>query len=377
MVGAMQIAQTMNLSSPDFWSQIHELEDHPLFLKLHQPDPVAGRVIRILPRPVLAPLPASIPSQIRIDEVDDLLEDHATIMEGLRRLGEDRFQALFFGESGVTAAEIAQEAGLTADQVKRFLRGVIDRVQMVDAMGAGKGLPASIPGIPARELLASITREGNRLTITHLVQRRRYDIDERRLQELVSAQRLDPEEIAALPALRRNLEQINLRLNLLTGLVETALAAQKDYLLTGNSDHLVALEVTEAAGELGIDPGWASRLLRDKWLNIEGSDIPLRSLYITRRQLARRRGIRALALLLDRAAKSITANESPRLPSDRELAAQLAAEHRIKASRRTVALWRKELQEKSTAANNREEKPVGSSSLNGLPLSAGTRSAVQ
>jgi len=328
----MRISQTLRAGRTDFWEEVRRLEESPLFLTLAQPGARGRRSVRIVPRRTAYFLehynrPAKDPG-----DVEALLEGLGPLVERVRALGVERFAALFLSEVPVSLEEQAEITGLTLEELRIFRERVIDKVFVAGIFEQGSG-PASVEA-RAYERIGRFAVVAGTVRFEPFLERRRYEIDEALVAERIRSGLITGAEAQEVKQLLRTLGFVNLRLDLFHQVAELITLRQAPYMRSGREDDLALLEEAEAAEILGVHPSWLCRLLQGRGALTPWGEKALRFFFVAGKTIRRRRGKEALAELLRSSA-------GPR--SDADLSRLLLERTGIRAARRTINVWRREI----------------------------------
>lgn len=326
----LRLSQFLEKPEGDFWEAVREIEEDPLFFKIVSLLMGKKKAVKVIPRKTCHFIrEGEVPSTAGFD-VESLLQGKEDFISKIRLLGKEKFVACFLGEEYFTIPEIAEMTGLSIEEVADFRKKVIDELVLSD-LATGVQEPVYSGAEPSYEVAATVRiRDGNpEVDFCH--ERRRYEIDYECFSQLLSGNLISNRERGKLEVLRKKMEMINFRLNLIARVVEAVVLAQKSFILSGSEEEIRPLEEKELARELGIHPSWLCRVLKNRCVATPSGKKPLGSFFITRRTLRKRLGRRLIAELL-----------KEKDYSDRELTAILFEKHKIKAARRTVNSWRLE-----------------------------------
>ncbi|MCD6309623.1 MAG: hypothetical protein J7M18_02850 [Candidatus Eremiobacteraeota bacterium] len=332
----MVVSQFMHLSSGDFWSLVRDLEEDPLFIKLYGSPEQESKAIRINPRRFHLRLDEGIKTRESgwQAQVEILLFGREKFLEKLKAIGRDRFVSLFLsGDASVL--EISEATGLSVDEIREFQDKVLDRIFIQDQFSPEPLLPPA----DKYEIIGIVEVQDGIPVFQPIQEKERYSLNSDTLDEMVNRGILTEEEISRLPDILRKINLVNLRTNLVSTIGAYLVDVQKSFLLTGDEKKMEVMEGKDLASKLDIDPSWLSRLIRGKMIRTPVGIIPLRKFFLTRRNARKRQGKELLAKLLQ--------TYPGKRPSDRILAEELKKQYNLNVSRRTVNLWRKEMEEEN------------------------------
>ncbi len=339
----MQMSVILEKPGEDFWSTVREIENSEIFLKLHQMDK-SRKVISIIPIKRFIPLSdVPVPDTSSLIDNEVSLEGFEEIVSRIRRLGQDRFRCFFIDGEG-TNGEVAEILGVAPDLVRQFRHRIIDRVQLIDAV-TGNSPSLKHPRTRRNgEVTAEVIISNGKVHVDYSRHRNRYRINEDRLSELIEKRHLTDKELSQYKKIRRQMDWINFRFDLLYRVVKQTVEHQEDYLEDDDPRKLKVLEIRDLARELGVDPSWVSRLIRDKYIRIRGRALKLRELFISSREMKKRMGKMLLKKVLLRQKERLEKKIINRPYSDQALTNQLRGEFSLKVTRRSVNNWRREIE---------------------------------
>lgn len=329
----MKMAVYLEAQPGDFWKLVRDIEEDPLFKKLHSPERSAYKVIKIIPRRRFISLDAARAAAPPDSDIEEILSGKEEILEKLKKTGKEKFIS-FFLEEGVTEAEIEELTGLSSRQIKKFRKEVVDRIVIKDIFSDIP--PAFEKETGAREVAAEIKVSGDKIAVDYAYEKKRYEIDEGRIEELYKEGYITQKEMEKFFSLLKKFQWINLRFDIVRSVVDEIARVQRKYILSGNSLDIVSFEGKDIAGSLGIDPSWLSRVIKDRFIKVENKEIPLRNFLLTKRELAKIHGKLFLKDILDNF-------KAPGRLTDERICKILNEKYNLKIARRTVNQWRSEL----------------------------------
>jgi DNA-directed RNA polymerase specialized sigma54-like protein len=231
---------------------------------------------------------------------------------------------------------------IPVDSVEEFRNAVIDKVHIADAFSVHIKAKASSPLTDA-EIIAELYISGNSVQIIFSRDRQRYLLNDRKFEELIDKGGLSPQEAKQARILKIQLEQVNRRFNLLNSIVEDAVTKQSAFIKTSDKSRLVIMEAKKTAEALAVHPSWISRLIKGKYLKIRGRLFPLRDLFISQRELKKKKAKVFLEKLIAEESADIKAGRLACSYSDATITRLLFSRYKVKATRRTVNNWRREI----------------------------------
>jgi hypothetical protein len=324
-LGGMKLARLLSLPEREFAENVRKLEEDPLFHTLRE-----AAVVSLVPYPGARFGERRYPGlELRAspDGFSDLLSEDGELLSLITRIGREMFEEHFLGEEAVSAENCARSTGLSLGEVVK-LRAFVDRVYIQGEFSlpeqpaarertyspvAGIGLDGVIP------VLEFFHRE---------IWKGRYKIDAGRLSLLSSS--LPRPEARRLEQFARELQFLDQRKTTFYRTLEAIIAAQTDYLVTGDSGRLKPLTQRAVAARIGAGPSVLNRIVSGKSVRLpSGLDIPIKALMPSAKSLLRER-LRDVAL-----ASPGLSDESLRLEINRLCGATL--------SRRSITQYRNEL----------------------------------
>jgi len=337
----MQFSLFIERTGENFWETIKKIENSGIFRKLHG---MTGdtRVIRIQPIKKYIPVEESaFPVAETINEVESLLSGREDFLEKIKKIGPDNFRYYFMDGEG-TNAEIADILNVPAEAVAEFRKSVIDKVHIADAFSVNIRAKSSSPMNDA-EVVAELYVTQKNIQIIYSRDRQRYHLDERKFESILEYGSLSASEIKQARNLKTLIEQVNRRFNLLNRIVDDVVSRQAAFIRTGDETKLIVLEGKKIAEDLQIHPSWVSRLIKSKYIKHRGRLLPLRDLFISKRELSKQNAKYFMEKLLEEEAVDIKAGRLSHPYSDATVTRLLFNRYRVKATRRTVNNWRREL----------------------------------
>lgn len=333
MAVAMKMAVYLEAPPLDFWKMVRKLEEDPLFRKLHSPARSEYKVIKIIPRRRFISLDTARAAAPPDSDIEEILSGKEEILKKLEKIGKEKFIS-FFLEEGVTEAEIKELTDLSSQQIKKFREEVVDRIVIKDIFSDIP--PALKKETGAREVAAEIKVSDDKIAVDYAYEKKRYEIDEGRIEELYKNGYISRKEMEKFFSLLKKFHWINLRFDLVRSVVDEIVRVQRKYILSGNSLDLVSFEGRAVAENLGIDPSWLSRVIKDRFIKVEKKEIPLRNFLLTKRELAKIQGKLFLKDILDNF-------KDPGRLTDERICRILNEKYNLKVARRTVNQWRSEI----------------------------------
>lgn len=321
--GAIKLARLLAMPEREFEARVRKLEADPLFARL-----IEARAVRV--ESYAARLAARMPEGRELSASSEglsaLLDGRSGLVELIRRVGQERFEEFFLGESAVSDERRAEACGLTREEVLS-LRELVDRAYIQAELQE----PAAAAPAKVFSAVASIELDEGRPVIAFFhreIWKGRYRLDGGKLAAL--RQSLPMPGARRLDRLVRQLELLDRRKTILYRALEALLDLQRGYLASGDPSERRPLTQAAVAQRLGVAPSFLNRLVSNKCVRLPwGLEAPLKALMPSRKRL-----------LLDRVDELASAN--PAL-SDERLRGEVARRFGARLSRRSIAQYRKDL----------------------------------
>lgn len=330
--GAMKLARLLEMSEREFEARVRQLEANPLFPRL-----LEARAVKI--EPYAARFAARKPDGRELsmsgEGLSGLLDGRASLVDVIRRIGQDNFEEFFLGDINLPDERRADACALSLEEVRQ-LRELVDRVYIqgeleTPSVGAPVTTYSSVAGVELEEgmpVIAFFSRE---------IWKGRYRLDGSRLAGL--RQSVPLAEARRLDRLVCQLELLDRRKSTLYRVLEALLDLQRDYLVSGDPSARRPLTQLSVAKRLDVSPSVLNRLISNKSIRLPwGFEAPMKVLMPS-----------AKRLLLDRFDE--VASSHPTL-SDERLRGEIARRFGARLSRRSVAQYRKELGLPAAAQRN-------------------------
>lgn len=319
----MKLARLLEMPEREFEARVRRLEGNPLFSRL-----VETRAVRIerYSARFAARKPDGRELSMSGEGLSSLLDGRTGLVELVQRIGQERFEEFFLGESSISDERRAEACGISPEEV-RSLRELVDRAYIhAELQGPAVAAPAKVYSAVAgveldegRPVIAFFHRE---------IWKGCYRLDGGRLAAL--RQSLPLAGARRLDRLVCQIELLDRRKSTLYRALEALLELQRDYLASSNPSARKPLTQTAVARRLDIAPSILNRLVSNKCIRLPwGLEAPMNALMPSRKRL-----------LLDRIDELATAN--PGL-SDERLRGEVARCFGARLSRRSIAQYRKDL----------------------------------
>lgn len=324
--GAMRMARLLEMPERELEGRVRELEQDALFGRL-----VDFRVISVQPIPEARFAARRFAGrELRAsssDELPELIDGNGDLALLMGRIGQERFEACFLRDEGLSDQDRSRECGISLDEARR-LRELVDRLYV---QAEFESPSSNAPPLKFVSAVGGIEIERGIPVLGFFhrdVWKCRYKIDEElRLRTLES---MPPAEARRAEGLLRELEFLDRRKSTLYRVLEALLEAQSDFLVSKDPGRRKALTQRSLAAKLDISPSVLNRLISNKAVQLPwGLEAPLKALLPSGKTLLRDR-LYALAM------------EHQEL-SDEGLRGAIERLHGVQLSRRSVAQYRKEL----------------------------------
>lgn len=337
----IHLSNYLEKSWRDFWKMVREVEDSSVFRKIHR---FSGenRAIKIKPIRKFIPVPDSPVAEPGMVDVETLLRGQEKVLDKIREIGRDKF-AYYFLEGEGTDSEVAQVFNIPVENVREFRSGIIDKIQLVDAISDHITVRSTASPPLHLEISAELYPLKREIQIDFTRYRTRYIIEESEIINLHKEGKLTFNEIREFNKLKQRMNWINLRFNLINQVIEKAVAVQTSYLLSNDETKLKIFHIGDVSDKLNVDISWISRLIKGKYLKIRGKLLPLRSLFISGRELQKRKGKRLMRIVLEEERERLKEGSLPQPFSDENVRLIILNRYNYKVTRRTINNWRWEL----------------------------------
>jgi len=326
--GQLKLAQLSSMSEAEFAKTQEELESSRVFLLLK-----AAGVIHSSEFPharFAAKQFAGYGVRLSVASgVPALIDGNGEVVGLIQRIGQEKFEACFLkGETSDVAA--AEECDITLGQTQQ-LRDFVNKVYIQ----AEFEHPGTEPAVPAQaySAVAGISVENGRPVLSFFhreIWKGQYAVNQQKLAEYLNAISDDDKKKAE--SLVGKLEFLERRKTTLYRLLELLLGKQAVYLMSGEPKDRKPLTQRELARDIGVDASVLNRLVSNKSVQLPwGLEAPLMTLIPSAKDIAKE----LLCGLME---------TNPGLTDDR-LRQLLEEKHAVTISRRSVAQYRKELEQ--------------------------------
>lgn len=346
MQAGMQIATYLEKSGVDFWRLAREIENSKIFKKLHdvRVNDSSDRLIKVSTlKRYLAPIHREKVPNLDKFNLEMLFQGYGkNIYKRVNDMGKDKFVYYFLERQG-TDAELCQLLNLSREEITSF-RSEFNYQAQFNCRYIQSDNDESVVEKRSRwEIAAEVIADNKSVKVIFPYQTPRYLIDKKKIYSMITSGVLSAEEVREFYKLRRHLDGINLRVELLEKVIRAAVKRQGEFLRSGDKQNLKVFEVSKLSKKIEVDSSWISRIIQDKLIKVGKKIIKLRDLFITQRQLAKQKGENLLKLVLKRQDERLKAGFIRRTYSDEEVRQQLLNQYNFKISRRTINNWRKEI----------------------------------
>lgn len=316
----IRLAECLELSDKIFIYLIKGVESHPLFKQLYEPLHEEERIVsrKSFFQTRLSPVFYKFVKSLYGSNKYVL-----NIKKIIQVLGYERFEYFFlYNESHLSSAQIAANCGLGITEVMEMQR-YLDHLYVP----SGK-----IGEVKCEKYLTPSGNEDERLILfvySPAFARGAYAINYQRLA-LMSKQ-LSTEDMRTLKRIVRTLEIINLRMVIVHKLICRLLMHQKEFCLSGDTHLRVPLRQVEIARELQLDTSIICRAIRKRSIVVNRRTMALKDFLPSRKQVV-------LRMLHD------IIQQEKRVATDEMLRKKLFAQYRINVSRRSISMYRKQME---------------------------------
>ncbi|OGR85165.1 MAG: hypothetical protein A2901_02660 [Elusimicrobia bacterium RIFCSPLOWO2_01_FULL_54_10] len=339
LIYRLNFAAILNTPEAEFARLIADLERDPFVQKLLHPASAAQKILskKRFPNARLSS------SFYEIDEervrgaagqvdVQGLLSSHKGMTHLIKKIGQENFEKHFLYREGAESPEAAAQAcGITVQDAQNLSSFLLDlSVQSEFAH------PSSISpeGSLHYTLVARVSLDDGKPVIEYLsphLARGRYMINRDRIPELKKS--LSGDEKKKLKDILSRIDWINLRQDTLQKAINSWVMSQGSYLKSGEPSAQLPFTQKDLAAQLKLSRSTVSRALYGKSVLLPWRDEkPLKDLFLNKRETA--------ILRIGEILSGLPEAERKRM-SDEKLAELLKKKSGIKASRRSVNLYRR------------------------------------
>jgi hypothetical protein len=339
MMGAMKLAEFMNLSQKDYGELIEEIENSLLFKKLMRPGKFTSPEDRIvsyrkfpgthLTKRYFSELNLSITPDRSSSNLDSLIEKGKDVTSLIKDLGIDKFKKYFLeARPGIGLEEIAGDCQLSLEEVKKIN-------SFLDTFYIQSEFDHSDENEQVNRItfstVASIEETEKGFSLGYFSRdfvKGRYSINYEKFAELRKSGNLDKKEVKAIESLFNKLRLINTREGTLYKIIQSIIEIQKDYLKSGDPQDLKPFTQLSLSEKIEVGPSMVSRAIRRKAVATpKGGEIPLKFFFPSRKEV--------LKMLI----KEIIEGEN-RPHSDQRIKEKLKKDYKVSLSRRSVREYR-------------------------------------
>ena len=265
-------------------------------------------------------------------DVERFLAGHRGMTDLIRRIGRENFEKYFlYREGPESLEETAQACGISAREARDIASLILDLSIQSEFF-----YPSSLPveGEVRYTLVARIGIEKGKPVILYLsphMASGRYMINRERLPALKKT--LSRDEKKKLTEVLSKIEWINLRQDTLQKAINAWVVRQDAYLRSGEPSAQAPYTQKDLSEEIKLAPSTVSRCVFGKSVILPwGDEKPLKNLFFSKRGTA----IHRIGEILS----NLSESERDKI-SDERLGRMLFDKYRIKASRRSVNLYRR------------------------------------
>lgn len=270
----IKLARLLELHESAFESRVREIEADPLFRRLSE----AG-ILSVEPmKHVRFAARALDGRHMRAsdDSLGELLDGDSSFAKLMKKVGQERFEASFLGEAGLSDADRAAACGISQAEACS-LREFMDRLYVRSEFDYAEDRSAPVTVYSS---VAGITLEGGCPVLAFFnreVWKGRYRMDQERYLELKAT--LPPRQAAQMEQFMCQVNLLAFRQTTLHRVLEALIEAQSAYLKTGDPDQRVPLTQRAVAARLGVSPSVLNQLIANKSVELPWRfEIPLRAL---------------------------------------------------------------------------------------------------
>lgn len=344
LIARLRFSHVLTLSEKEFAKMISEIESDPLFQKLIYPKDSGLKAVfkRRVPHQRMSQSFFDVKEEISAGsegvDVEKILAQHKGVVDLIRRIGQDLFEKHFLYKEGAESIEsIAQTCGISAADVVQ-VQNAVTQLSVHSEFFNPSTLPAE--GGLRYAMVARIDPDEHgsfwiSFTAPHLAAGR-YVINPERVEALKKF--LDASEKKSVTNLLQKLELINLRQDTLQKMLQEILTRQSAYLQSNDPKRRMPLTQREMATYLGVAPSTICRSLYGKSVVAPwGQELPLKDFFVNKKTAAEE----WVRQILDE-----MSDEKKDQLSDNDLREILIRRFHLRASRRSVNLYRRAAEKK-------------------------------
>ncbi len=341
----LNFAAILNTPEAEFAKLIADLEKDPFVQKLLYPTDPKFKILarKRYPNTRLSSSFYEINEERLGDsggtvDVQTILSGHRGMVEVIRKIGRGNFEKYFlYRDEARSHGEIAAACGITAKEAEAIAALLLDL-----SIHSEFFHPSSIApeGALHYTVVARIEIENGRPVISYVsphLAGGRYMVNRDRLTAL--KKKLDPDEKKKLKTVLDRIDWINLRQDTVQKIVSAWVLRQETFLRDGQLESMTPLTQRSLSSQLKLAPSTISRALFSKSVILPwNQEKPLKDLFTNKKEAA----VRWIQEIFSLASESERKNFS-----DNDLMEMLQNKYKIKASRRSVNLYRRAAQKPS------------------------------
>lgn len=336
-------ANLMELPEKEFKKFAGEIESSQLFKKLKDDRIIKLEKLSSVNSPLcFYELKEEIFSDRSLLDVESFLNGKENVIRIIRRLGVDKFKRYFLSEDSVSDSEIAGKCDLSIKEIYK-IKKLVDELLIRNESQIQSPAENKINEIYYNKI-ASIIKEDGKFTIGYLnfrLYRGTYIVDYAKIGQLKKQNYFTNTEIGELRKLLQNIELINGRKLAIHRILESIIKYQKNYLKSGDLLDLTPLTQHELSRRTGISTSHICRVIRCKSIETpRGEEEPLKFFFPSKK------------LIIKNYIKNVFGDKSKNINSDQELKIKIEKELKLPTSRRSVTLYRNELQDREGDIKN-------------------------
>lgn len=328
-------ANLMELPEKEFKKFTGEIESSQLFKKLKD-----DRIVKLEKLPYtnsplcFYELKEEIFSDRSLLDVESFLNGKEDIVRVIKHLGHDKFKRYFLDENSITDSEIAVGCNLSIEKIYK-IKKMVDELFIRNEFIQSSASENKINEIYYTKI-ASIIKEDGKFIIGYLnfhLYRGRYVVDYDKIKQLKKQNYFAKAEIEELGKLLQNIELINSRKLAVRRILESIIKYQKNFLESGDFSDLTPMTQRELSRRTGISSSHICRAIRCKSIETPwGEEKPLKFFFPSKKSI------------IKNYINNIYGDKSKKINSDKELKIKIEKELKLSTSRRSVALYKNELQ---------------------------------
>ncbi|MCK4533592.1 hypothetical protein KAU39_07360 [bacterium] len=335
LIAAIKLTNFIDFPEIEFSKFIKNVENDPLFKKLKIKKLISyQRLVKAGLSSNFLQLKEEISVSNSKVDLESLLKNKEKIIQIIRELGITKFKQYFLYDNiNLSLQEISRKTGLVISKIKK-INSLINEISIhsefhhPSLIGSG--------GKKHYFRIASIEKTGeNSFIIGYFVPdyvKGKYLISYEKIKEAKKSNFFSKEEIEKTDKLLKDLNLINIRKTTIHQVIQSGIEIQSDYLCSEDIENLISFTQRDLSAKLKISSSLICRLIGNKSIVLPwGEEKPLKDFFPSKKKI--------IKILV----KKITNNKKAHY-TDEKIKNKLKNEFAVNISRRSVNVYRKELE---------------------------------